>query len=131
MSLLYEVKPPPLEAGECVVGQWVGDHLQGTNIQRGIVSLTNRRIAFEPTRLGWVVKAVQVLGGMWSTTAKPWSVPLSGVADVTVLEPTTRLREKGLPLTLLLKSGKAEEFFFVHEYADTEAKIRNAIAPTG
>jgi hypothetical protein len=66
--------------------------------------------------------ALKAVGGMWSTRGVEWAVPLNEVASVTALEP--------LPLTLALKDGATEEFFLVHEYADTEEKIRSAIATT-
>jgi hypothetical protein len=130
MALLPEAKPPELEPDESLVGQWFADHMQGTLAQRGIVALTSRRLVFQPAKMGLVLEALKVVGGMWSKSAVAWSVPLTEVASVTALEPTTRTLEKGLPLTLTLAGGGTEEFFFVHEYADTAEKIRSAVATT-
>jgi hypothetical protein len=108
--------------------EWLVDHVQAGIPQRGKLSLTNQRLAFQPLKFGFLLNALSVIAATFFKRGKPWSTPLGEVARVEDQPPSKKLSETGKVIHLELKGGERHEFFFVTNYETAPEKLRAAIA---
>jgi hypothetical protein len=90
--------------------------------------LTNQRLAFQPTDMGWALQAIALLGGTAMNRGTPWSSRLRDIAKVHDEPSSERMRERGKVVNIELRSGEPQEFFVITDFEDSATRIRNAIA---
>lgn len=129
MSLLPEIEPLELLPDETLVFEWFVSHLQGASPMRGRLVLTNRRLAFRPTKMGALLTTLSVVAAMPNPSGKEWLTWLGDIADFSLGEETEQMFEKARPLQITQRWGLPDESFFVLTSLDLlEPKLREALA---
>lgn len=110
MAILPNIDGLELQAGEMITGGWMADRDFKSGPKRGMLVLTNQRLAFQPQDFGIAIKALALLSGNWHSSADPWSLPLSDVTKVEDDAPSKRFPEDGKAMRLTLKNGDVLSF---------------------
>ena len=131
MSFLPEVEKPELPPGESFVGGWVAYHVQKKVPCAGYLFLTNRRLLFQPMKMGFAMKALMVVGATIVPEGTEWKASLDEVGDVSTDPPASFQGQKGGYLRLQPAAGDAQEIFVVGEHEAIADKIRAAITDAG
>lgn len=130
MSLLPETDPLELLPEETIVFEWYASHLEGkAQMPRGRLVLTNRRLAFRPTKMGALLTTLTVVGGMPTPSGDEWATWLGDIASLEVGEETKQMMEAARSLRFTQRWGLPEQSFFVVTSLDEiEPKLRDAVA---
>ena len=129
MSLLPEVDPPALLPEESRVDAWFVAHTQGNHFIHGELSLTNRRLVFQPQKMGALIGALGVVAGTYAPSGEPWSTYLADITQVTEEPTSKRLTQEGRLVSIARRWGLAPEQFFVVTRLETMAPaVRDAVA---
>lgn len=126
MSGLWNVDDPALGPGESIVGRWYADRQEGGAPTRGRLVLTSQRLLFEPARMGWWLRLLSWIAGVFFRRGRRWSCALAEIVAVRG-EPPVELRgERGARIRLELRSGGVEQMFVVTDVETAAATIRAA-----